>query len=255
VRLSLTVLRGERWVQRIAGRALRTTVLRPGRVWRIPAGIARGLRLEVRPDAPLHIYLGTAEMELARYIREFVHPGSRCLDIGGSEGYYALVLARRSRSDVFSFESDRAAVAQMKRNLALNPKDGRNVTVLEAYVAHERVAAERVEALDDLVRSGELFHPDFIKIDVEGAEPRVLAGARKILTTRRPHLIIETHSAALEAECIALLSEVGYTPFVVDQRRWLRERRPAEHNRWLIAPGCDRILIGNDPGSLSAYSS
>jgi Methyltransferase FkbM domain len=38
------------------------------------------------------------------------------------------------------------------------------------------------------------FPPDFIKIDVEGAEMSVLEGARQILTTARPVMLIEINT-------------------------------------------------------------
>ena len=57
--------------------------MRPGRARRIPAGLAEGLRLEVDPAAPVHVYLGTAEVEIASHLRRLERPGVRCFDIGG----------------------------------------------------------------------------------------------------------------------------------------------------------------------------
>lgn len=219
------------------GRAVRTVAIRPGHVWRVPAGLARGLRFEVDPAAPLHTYLGTAEIELAGHIRRLARPGLRCFDIGGNDGFYAMALARLTDSDVMSFEFDAASVARMERNLALNPTIANKVRIMKTYVAHEVVASPRTDTLDYLVEAGIAFAPDVIKMDVEGAEAGVLAGARDILDARRPHLVIETHSAALEAQCISILASAGYCPSVVDQRRWLREDRGADQNRWLVAEG------------------
>ncbi|HEV2998619.1 MAG TPA: FkbM family methyltransferase [Solirubrobacteraceae bacterium] len=222
----------------IAGRTLRATVLRPGRVWRVPWGIARGLRFEVQARAPLHTYLGTAEIELAGSIRELARPGTRCFDVGGDSAYYALLLARLTGAGVVSFEFDPGAIARMERNLALNPELAGRVEIVPAYVAHERVASPRAETLDVLIAEGEVFEPDLLKIDVEGAEAGVLAGARELLRSRRPHVIIETHSRALEEECLRSLREAGYeTPRIIDPRRWLPERRGEGHNRWIVAPG------------------
>lgn len=219
---------------------MRATVIRPGEVWRIPVGLARGLRLEVDPDAPLHVYLGTAELEIARYVRQFARPGSRCFDVGGSDACDAMTLARLTGSKVISFEFDDLSVARMERNLGLNPDVASKIIICQTYVAHEAVNSPRTDTLDRLIEVGDVFKPDFMKIDVEGAEAIALSGARTLLKTRRPHLVIETHSDSLERQCMTLLQESGYEPFAIDRRRWLREDRGETHNRWLIAPGCER---------------
>lgn len=59
------------------------------------------------------------------------------------------------------------------------------------------------------------LHPDIIKIDVEGAEPRVLRGMERTLQATRPLLMIE-RSGSFD-ECIAILTNLGYRPMVYDQ--------------------------------------
>jgi predicted nicotinamide N-methyase len=221
----------------VVGRVVRATVLRPGRTWRIPLGLARGLRIEVDPSAPLHTYLGSAEIEIARHIRRLARPGARCFDVGGHDGYYAMVLARLTGAEVVSFEFDETCTARMRRNLALNPPLGERVRILETYVAHERVESPRADTLDNLLARGDVFAPGLIKIDVEGAETAVLSGATELLRSARPDLVIETHSASLEADCLRLLRSVGYSLQVVSPRRWLAENRGHEQNRWIVAEG------------------
>ena len=53
--------------------------------------------------------------------------------------------------------------------------------------------------------------------------------------SRRPCVIVETHSLELEHECMELLRAAGYKPQIVDQRRRVRDYRPLDHNRWLVA--------------------
>lgn len=223
------------------GRLARASVFRPGRVRRIPAGIGRGLRLEVDPGAPLHTYLGTSELELASHIKRFAVLGNRCFDIGGNDAYYALVLARLTCADVVSFEFDAPSVARMQRNMSLNPELAAKIGIVETYVAHETCVSPKADTLDDMVSSGKVPEPDLMKIDVEGAETSVLSGARNLLESRRPHLVVETHSAQLESQCLELLRSVGYSPAIVDQRRWLREHRGTEQNRWIVAEGDSRV--------------
>ena len=89
--------------------------------------------------------------------------------------------------------------------------------------------------LDDL--NGECFVPDSIKMDIEGGEVEALRGAEKILEHRRPSLLVEVHSMSLEQECLGIRARYAYEVAVVDPRKWLPDRRPIEHNRWLVAQG------------------
>lgn len=209
--------------------------MRPGAVRRIPVGLAAGLRLEVDPRAPVQVYLGTAEVEIARHIRRLAQPGLRAFDIGGHNAYYALVLARLTGEPVVSFEFDPVAIERMQRNLALNPGLAQHVEIRQAYVAYETSAASGAATLDDAIARDGLPAPDLLKIDVEGSEAGVLQGARSTLS-RHPHLIIETHGEAVERECVELLAAYGYKPRVVTQRRRMREHRSPD-NRWLVAEG------------------
>lgn len=81
------------------------------------------------------------------------------------------------------------------------------------------------------------WDPDFIKLDVEGAEFDVLQGAAAMIERRHPHLVVEVHSVELEQACGTWLADRGYQPRVVNQRRVLKDHRPTAHNRWLVAVG------------------
>jgi tRNA A58 N-methylase Trm61 len=220
-----------------AGRIARSTILRPGAVWRIPWGLGRGLRVEVERHAPLHVYLGTAELELADYIRRFARPGAIVFDVGSHDAYNAMVFARLTRAPVTSFEFSSERISQMRRNLTLNPELSPRVHILQTYLAEESNDDPRTDTLDSLVEAGATSVPDFVMIDVEGAEAAVLRGTRDLLRDRRPHIVVETHSTALEEQCLEALHEAGYSPAIIDRRQWLREKRGTGHNRWLAAEG------------------
>ncbi len=226
------------WTPRkIVMAALRRYFFCEGRNWRIPMGLGQGLRVATQPGqtASLHLYLGTAEAEIAPYLRRLVRPGTVCVDIGGNNAYYALIFAQRSGTEVVTLDFDPDAIALGTTNLALNPRLGALVRQHRCYVAKEIAPEHRADTLDHLLATGVIRSPGLLKIDVEGAEVSVLQGALQLLREHRPSVVGETHAAALETGVAEILAGFGYRVRIVGQRRWLREGRPAAHNRWLIA--------------------
>ena len=63
------------------------------------------------------------------------------------------------------------------------------------------VGVEEVDTttLDELVATFGLTHVDLVKIDVEGSETRVLAGATRTLGQLRPTLLLEVQDQSLRA--------------------------------------------------------
>ena len=139
--------------------------------------------------------------------------------------------------------------AHLQRNLGRNGLD--NVTVVPAAIgassgladlhlahgvhaghntlgsfAHDdvvRASLERVpiEPLDAIIARLSLARVDFVKIDVEGAEARVIAGASTVLSSMRPVLLLEVNDKALRAQgnCAdsligTLRGELSYDIFV-----------------------------------------
>lgn len=197
---------------------------------RILFGPAAGLRLELDPARDLRFWLGVYEAELARHFRRLVRPGSRCFDIGGAEGYHALFLARLSETPVVVFEPGAEWPDKIRHALARN---GLNGEIEPLFIGAEAGdGATTIDAMTD-----RHFIPDFIKMDIEGAEADALAGAEATLAARMPHLIIEVHGHDVERQCIAILERHGYRPHIVNPRRWLKEHRPIENNRWLVCEG------------------
>jgi FkbM family methyltransferase len=66
-------------------------------------------------------------------------------------------------------------------------------------------------SVDSLIADNVLSPPDFMKIDVEGHELKVLFGAKRTLALTRPDLLIEFHSHDLHRLVKQTLDSYGYT--------------------------------------------
>jgi FkbM family methyltransferase len=141
-----------------------------------------------------------------RLLKTYVNPADVCWDIGANTGTYTLHLSRLA-SKVFAFEpvphnldilQDVKRRAQLENvvisRLALSDRVGRGTMTIPVdgfyggfYLARLDAAGEleiETSTIDALIASG-VPEPDFIKCDVEGAESRVLDGARALIARRR----------------------------------------------------------------------
>jgi hypothetical protein len=204
---------------------------------KLPLGIGRGITMQIDFAHQTLFFLGLYEVELNRHIRKLVRPGARCFDVGGDAGYDALVLAKLTGAKVITLECEPSHLARLKENVALNATLTSLIEPRCAMVGEKTDRERGTLALDDLAYGSDGFVPDFMKIDIEGAEFDALQGAERILRERKPSLIIETHALDIERRVQSLLEQKGYRCQIVNPRRWLKDRRPIEHNRWLIAEG------------------
>ena len=144
--------------------------------------------------------------------------GDTVMDLGGCWGDTALYFANCVGNDgkVFSFEFIPSNISIFKQNLALNPILQRVVNLIDRPVWHESdlevfytdlgpgswVSFDRPEAfdgrvetisIDDAVQQNDINKVDFIKMDIEGAEPEALKGAVRTIEKFRPKLAISIY--------------------------------------------------------------
>lgn len=181
------------------------------------------------------------EPELA-LVSEFVRPGSLALDVGANEGIYAFALSE-AKATVHAFEPspDFAAFAARMlgeraqvHELALSDAPGRATFYVpladdgsELHLAgnlkNSHAQFENQKRIDVAVATLDSFafrDVSFIKIDVEGSEPEVLAGGRETILRDRPVLLLELLSGTYAdplAVTAAICAGYGYDAFVVHQ--------------------------------------
>jgi FkbM family methyltransferase len=102
---------------------------------------------------------------------------------------------------------------------AMVPISGNNGNHGGAYIGeHMKVTDARMLKLDDFKLA-----PDFMKIDVEGSELKLLKGAEKTIEKHRPIMVIEMNSLALERQgttpgaVLSWLDAHGYTYSVMQE--------------------------------------
>lgn len=167
-----------------------------GRPMEVDIGSARMLaHIGVHPSTRV-VYGSPPDWNEMHTWKRLLDPGHRFIDIGASVGVYTLWAASLG-ARVTAVEPDAPSVRLLRENLALNP--GLDVEVVEAACADapgrvsftvgqwatgslgEGVEVE-VVTLDDLVGDDTVRG---VKVDVEGFESVVLAGASRVLTERR----------------------------------------------------------------------
>lgn len=177
-------------------------------------------------------WLGSYEFVKQRLIADMVSPGAVVYDIGAHVGFYTLLFAELvgTQGRVFAFEPVPENFAYLQRHIQLN--QCRNITSVQVALGQStgiatfetRVASSAaghlsatgglcvsIFRLDDWVRQQQAQMPDYLKIDVEGAEAGVLDGSRELLRARKPTIFLATHGPEVHAQCCRLLGELGYT--------------------------------------------
>ncbi|MEO8192597.1 MAG: FkbM family methyltransferase [Gemmatimonadales bacterium] len=166
------------------------------------------------------------EPHVYRWIAQNVQPGTRFYDIGAFIGYHTLCAAKRvgDEGGVFAFEPGPSNLAVLEHNLRLNRLGHRVRTFGVAVGAQDQdsvsfylrredptthslayipkvdhVTESTLTRVDVTMRSIDSIvdetkqPPTLMKIDVEGAEGRVLEGARTTLREHRIPIVCAIH--------------------------------------------------------------
>jgi FkbM family methyltransferase len=166
----------------------------------------------------VYVFRDALEPEF-EHLEKFLVPGGVLVDIGGNTGIYTVKAAQFFRhhdgGTVVTYEPLPEMLAELQRNLHINRFDnvrlrsfclGEQAGTAEFWINFNRPAssglvnrdpaATRISTLvlrlDDVFPLEHLNRLDYVKIDVEGAEAQVLAGAAETFKKFRPVIQLET---------------------------------------------------------------
>jgi FkbM family methyltransferase len=195
-----------------------------------------------------------------RFLRKLVRPGMRIIDIGANYGLYSLSLARLAGASgsVIAVEPCAATASYLRESVGLNHLD--HVTVVQlalsnkvgtarlkigenselntlAAASQSNEATEEVDitTLDRLAADYSFDRIDFLKVDAEGEEERIIAGGRQFFLTQSPLVMYEVKSGeTINHGLIEAFSNLGYESYQ-------------------LVPGLDVLCPLGDTPQLEAY--
>jgi len=240
---------------------------------RVPLGAGSVLRLHSggRDQMAAALYwrgLAGYEPETISVFRRLLPGAHTVIDVGANVGLFALIAGLEDeRRQVFAFEPVPETFECLRRNLALNPRarvepvaaaaaafdgtidlnvpPGESLPLGASTLPSHRQAGRHVTVpaitLDRFTAGRAAGPVDLLKLDTEGTEPDVLAGARALLERDRPWILCEVLHGLTEARLHAVLDPLEYRFFSIGPRglspRSRIEGDPSYRDRnWLFAP-------------------
>jgi FkbM family methyltransferase len=181
-----------------------------------------------------NLYCGLHEFADMGFLLHLLRPNDLFVDVGANIGSYTILASAVCGANTIAIEPDPTTMAALQRNVTANAVESLVATIEAAIGSIDGIAQftvgldtvnhvangnetntreVRVRRLDDVLGD---HSPSLIKLDVEGFEAEVIAGA--LDTLRKPSLLaVQTESRAdevIKALTAAGFRERHYDPFV-----------------------------------------
>jgi hypothetical protein len=192
--------------------------------------------MDLSLSTQMQLYLGLFEKETYPWLARLSQGIMTAIDIGVAYGEYTLYFLTKTQArNVLAFEPDVSLFPYLRENLKLNGLDqSERLKIFHKFLGmSDTEKAIRLDSIADSIKA-----PCIIKMDVDGAEEDILAGAKEINGLPDMRWLIETHSKDLEVACEEILRGSGFETRIIPNAAWrvfVPEQRPIEQNRWLAA--------------------
>ncbi len=185
-----------------------------------------GTRIIADLSTPLGLHLyryGWSDSDLA-LLSALTQPGRVVIDCGANIGLFSVSAAMAGAARVYAFEPAATTRFALERNVAaarthcvtvlpfaladvtasasftVMPAGGGLSSFAPASPSAGHTTTVGVRRLDDVIPAADHSQVGVIKIDVEGAEEKLLRGAVKIIATSRPAILIEVEDEHLRRQ-------------------------------------------------------
>jgi len=184
-------------------------------------------------------YAPLYERENLKLTFKYLQQNSTFIDVGAHIGYYSILIGKNVRGvNVISFEPSKENYDILCKNIELNNlkkivtpfpfavSDKNETTTLYLnpfndggnsleQLPHQALKEEKVQCvrLDDFLKEHNYYNINFIKIDVEGHEMKVLHGMPNTILKFHPTFLIEAQTKNEQNEIVIFLKSFGYSHF------------------------------------------
>jgi len=208
--------------ERIADKVARLVQSWSGRDQRLTLMDGKSIRIDLNDRIQRLMWGGAYEPHVRRTLTALLRPGDTFVDVGAHIGFFSLIASSLvgSSGRVYAFEANPDVFSKLLANATAYPW----LTALSQAVWREsgavsfsdpchpeetgwgKLTAVRNEghavtvqatSLDDWHKSVEFRPIRAIKIDAEGSEEFILRGARRLIESARPFLIVELNDQLL----------------------------------------------------------
>ncbi len=232
-------------------------IYKEGKYYRILFGKLKGMRSYYQHDINFHAIVGLWENDSFNTLTLLSHQFGLdkkkmvIADVGANIGYYALYFSKyyTPESEIYSFEPSVSILDVLKKNIAANKADNVHVLDLacsdksgevEFYVGEHHHQSSMISdwaenetrgtkmvvkstSLDDFFSGLDSF-PDLIKMDIEGGGVFALKGCEKCIRTKKPFILVESHTGAEDLAVSEVMLKYGYDAYRINDKKWVKKK-------------------------------
>lgn len=208
-------------------------------------------------------FFGFYEEDINKIIKNFFKYGFIGIDVGANVGVHTLTMAKlvqiKKDSKIYSFEPHPLIIEKLKKNINLNELDNVEIInkglsdesgeailysfdteaphqgIASLYQEHSTSLKNKIKiqlvTLDEFALERKMKKLDFIKVDTEGNDLKVLKGGKKIIKELRPYIVLEyeesswKHSNSTFESLLDFMKDINYGGCVVGRGGLLKELR------------------------------